>query len=128
MSYQEITRAKLSTLERSKLQYLTSKIKYDLIYKAQCADLNCDATYIVEVGGRLSECIIDQSFCDNKSHLYKHAEKIEHINVNIDHFEIFSNDYKNNKFKRKLAEALHVKNERPTLNVPKQTVSLKLFN
>ena len=44
------------------------------------------------------------------------------------HFEILSNGYKNNQFKRKLAEALHVKYERPTLKVQEQSVPLKLFN
>ena len=43
-------------------------------------------------------------------------------------FEILSSGYKNNKFKRKLAEALHIKHERPTLNVQEQSVPLKLFN
>ena len=33
-----------------------------------------------------------------------------------------------NKFKRKLAEALHTKHERPTLNVQEESMSLKLFN
>ena len=57
-----------------------------------------------------------------------HAKKIGHENVNIDHFEILSNGYKSNKFKRKLAEALHIKHERPTMNVQEQSVPLKLFN
>ena len=34
----------------------------------------------------------------------------------------------NNKFKRKLAEALHIKHERPTLNVQEESMSLKLLN
>ena len=65
---------------------------------------------------------------DDQSHLYLHAEETGHENVNIDHFEILPNGYKNNKFKRKLAEALHIKHERPTLNVQEQSVSLLLFN
>ena len=64
---------------------------------------------------------------DDKLHLYAHAEKTGHENVNIDHFEILSNGYKNNKFKRKLAEALHIKHERPTLSVEEQSVPLKLL-
>ena len=60
--------------------------------------------------------------------LYVHVEKTGHENVSIDHFEILSNGYKNNKFKRKVAETLHIKHERPTLNVQEQSVSLKLFN
>ena len=98
------------------------------LYKAQCSDLNCDETYIGEIGGRFSERIIDHSCRDDKLHLYAHAEKTGHENVNIDHFEILSNGYKNNKFKRKLAEALHIKHERPTLNVQEQSMPLKLFN
>ena len=103
--------------------------KHDLIYKAQCPDLNCDETYIGEIGRRFSERIIDHSGRDDKSHLYEHAEKTGHGNVNIDRFEILSNGYKNNnRFKRKLAEALQIKHERPTLNVQEQSVLLKLFN
>ena len=56
------------------------------------------------------------------SHTYEHAQKTGHENVNIDHFEILLNGYKNNKFKRKLAEALHIKHERPTLNFQEQSV------
>ena len=62
------------------------------------------------------------------NHLYEHAEKTGYENVNIDHFEILSNGYKNDKFKRKLAEALHIKHKRPILNVQEQSVPLKLFN
>ena len=37
-----------------------SKIhKHDLICKAQCPDLNCDTTYVGEIGRRFSERIID---------------------------------------------------------------------
>ena len=107
---------------------ISKKHKHDLIYKAQCPDLNCDETYIGEIERRFSERIIDHSGCDDKSHLYEHAENTGHENVNIDHFEILSNGYRNNKFKRNLAEALHIKYERPTLNVQEQSVPLKLFN
>ena len=111
------------------VKYKSSKEhKHDLIYKAQCPDLNCDETYIGEIGRRFSERIIDHSGRDDKSHLYEHAEKTGHENVNIDHFEILSNGFKNNKFKRKLAEALHIKHKRPTLIVQEHSVPLKLFN
>ena len=84
--------------------------------------------HIGEIGRRFSECIIDHSGCGDKSHLHEHAEKTGHGNVNIDHFEILLNGYKNNKFKRKLAEALHIKHETPALNAQQQSVPLKLFN
>ena len=107
---------------------ISKEQKRDLIYKAQRPDLDCDETYIGEIGRRFSERIIDHSGRDDKSHLYEHAEKTGDGNVNIDHFKILSNGYRNNKFKRKLAEALHIKRERPTMNVQEQSVPLKLFN
>ena len=98
--------------------------KHDLIYKVQCPDLNCDETYIGEIGRRFSE----RTLVVMINHLYEHAEKTGHENVNIDYFEILPNGYKNNKFKRKLAEALHLKHERSTLNIQEESVPLKLFN
>ena len=90
------------------------------------SDLTCDETYIGEIGRRFSERTIDHSGRDDKSHLYEHGEKTGHENVNIDHFEILPNGCKKNK--RKLAEPLHIKHERPTLNIQEQSVSLKLIN
>ena len=75
--------------------------KHDLIFKAQCHHLNCDETYRGEIGRGFSEWVTGHSGCDDKSHLYEHAEKTGHENVNIDYFKILSNGYKNNKFKRK---------------------------
>ena len=107
---------------------ISKKRKHDLIFKAQCPDLNCDVTYVGKIGRRFSEHVIDHCGRDDKSHLCEHEEKTGNENVNMDHFEILSNGYKNNKFKRKLAETLHIKHERPTLNVQEQSVPLKLFN
>ena len=60
------------------LFYIKDKIskehKHDLIYKVQCPNLNCDETYIGEIGWKFSESIIDHSGRDDKSHLYEHAE------------------------------------------------------
>ena len=53
---------------------ISKKHKHDLIYKAQCPDLNCDETYIGGIGRRFSERIIDHSGRDDQSHLYLHAE------------------------------------------------------
>ena len=47
--------------------------------------------------------------------------------MNKDHFEILSNSYKNKNIKKKLVEALHIKYERPTVNVQEQSVPLTLF-
>ena len=46
-----------------------------LASKAQCPDLNDDATYVGQIGRRFSERVLDHSGRDVKSQLYKHAEK-----------------------------------------------------
>ena len=107
---------------------ISKEHKHDLTYKAQCRDLNFDETYIGQIGVRFLERIIDHSGRDGKSHLYEHAECTGHENVNIDHFEILSNGYKYNKFKRKVGQGLLIKHERPTLNVQEQSVPLNLCN
>ena len=49
---------------------ISKEHKHELIFQAQCPDLNCD-----ETGRKFSEHIIDHSGHDDKSHLYEHAEK-----------------------------------------------------
>ena len=62
-----------------------AKKKHELIVKGQCCKIICDATYTGEVERRISERIMDHSGCDDKSHLYEHAEKSVKVNVDIDH-------------------------------------------
>ena len=69
------TRTKLASKFNIKDE-ISKKHKHDLIYKAQCPDLNCDETYIGEIGRRFSERIIDQSGRDGKSHLYLHRKDL----------------------------------------------------
>ena len=59
------------------------------------SNLNCDTTYVEEMGRTLSEHVINHFGRDELR-----AEKTRHENVNIDHFEILLNDYKNNDFKK----------------------------
>ena len=66
---------------------ISKKHKHDLIYKAQCPDLNCDETYIGEIGRRFSERIIDHSGRDDQPHFYLHAEKTGHEIVNINYLK-----------------------------------------
>ena len=94
-------------------------LEHDLIHKAQCPDLYCDTTYMGELERRFSQHIIV---------IISQTCMTRHENVNIDNFQILPIDYKNNKFKRKLAEALHIKHERPTQNVQEQSLLIKLFN
>ena len=70
----------------------------------------------------------DHSGKDSKSNLFKHAMETNHKTVTLDDFKIIGKGYKRSKFRRKLAESLHIKEKRSSLNTHDPSVLLKLFN
>ena len=121
------TGQKLSTQfnvkDRTKFEH-----KHDIIYFGKYPEQNCTDNYLGESARRISERIIDHDGRDQKSHLVRHAVVNEHRNDSYDDFKIIGTGFRNNAFKRKVAEALLIKELRPTLNIPKTSVELKLFN
>ena len=65
---------------------------------------------------------------DYTSHVLKHSIEKSHKNVNTVGFKIICENFHNNKRKRKIAEALWIKDLRPTLSTQKKSIQLKLFN
>ena len=94
----------------------------------KCSAENCSNDYIGESVRHLIEIVKDHSGRDTKSHVSKHSSEKEHVEVTQEDFKIISSHFKNNRLKRKIAEALLIKQERPTLNVQDQSVELKLLN
>ena len=62
---------------------------------------------------------------DKKSHVYKHVANSEHI-IGDENFKIIGQNYGYYK-KRKIAEALHIHEKKPDLNVKSESMKLKLF-
>ena len=93
-----------------------------------CPEESCDCSYIGEVGRRISERVIDHSGRDNKSHLVKHSLEMSHQSLDIEHYRILRKGFRNNVFKRKISEALFIKDYQPTLNIQEKSVPLELFN
>ena len=60
--------------------------------------------------------------------MFKHSVEKEHEEVTQSDFEIIGSHFNNNRLKRKIAEALLIKEKRPTLNVQGQSIELKLLN
>ena len=60
--------------------------------------------------------------------MVKHNIETPHTDVNTANFKIIDMNFSNNKKKRKIAESLWIKDLRPTLNVQKKSIPLKLFN
>ena len=122
-----LTGKKLSSLFNIKDD--TKKMhKHDLVYYGECPTPNCIDNYIGETGRRINERVIDHSGRDKKSHMLKHHFNMNHDNVDLDSFKILNMGYNNNIYKRRVSEALYVKQYRPTLNVQENSVPLHLFN
>ena len=108
---------------RTRLSNKFTKIKNKTVKEPQH-----DIVYYVKCPGRLSERVLDHNGRDAKSHLVKHAIKKCHKYTKIADFNVTGKGYRNNAFKRKVAESLLIKDTRPTLNTHEKSVPLKLFN
>ena len=85
--------------------------KHDLVYYVKCSE--CQEDYIREIG---------------KSHMLKHSLENNHKQVSFEAFRILRNGYTNSKIKRKISEALFIKELRPSLNTQETSVPLLLYN
>ena len=122
-----LTGKKLSTCFQIKDQ-TKFEHKHDIIYLATCPEDNCSENYIGESRRQISERIIDHKRRDQKQHIFKHSSKkcCQHFHTNS--FKIIGNGFKNNSFKRKVSEALLIKQMKLSLNVQEKSIELKLFN
>ena len=64
------------------------------------------------------------------NHVLKHSSEKEHVEVTQEDFKIISSifNFQKNRLKRKIAEALLIKQKHPSFNVQDQSVELKLLN
>ena len=111
------------TKDRTKFEH-----QHDIIYQVKCSAENCSDDYIGESARRIIERVKDHGGRDTKSHVLKHSSEKEHVEVTQEEFKIIGSNFKNNRLKRKIAEALLIKQKRPSLNVQDQSVELKLLN
>ena len=98
--------------------------KNDVIFLGKCPEQNCTDNYLSESSRGISEVIIDHGGRDKKSHLFTHAVVNDHRNVSCGDFKIFGSGFRNNTFKRKLTEALLIKELILTLNIQEKPVEL----
>ena len=93
-----------------------------------CSAENCSDDYVGESARRIIERVKDHGERDTKSHVLKHSSEKEHIEVTQEVFKIIVSNFKNSRLKRKIAEALLIKQKHPSFNVQDQSVELKLLN
>ena len=72
--------------------------------------------------------IKDHNSRDFNSHLLKNALEKNHQHVSQKHFKIIGNGFRGNNKKRKVAEALLIREIKPTLSIQDQSVPLQLFS
>ena len=77
---------------------------------------------------RIIERVAHHAGKDKQSHLLKHALTRNHRHVDLGNMKIIDSSFHNNKLKRKIPEALYIKQYRPSLNSQEQPVEPKLFN
>ena len=92
------------------------KYNHDIIYYNECPEGQCNENYIAETGRRISERIIDHAARDSNSYVYKNWIETGHRSPNINDFKLVGSNFCKNVFKRKIAEALLIKQLNPTLN------------
>ena len=111
------------TKERTKFEHQPG-----IIYQVKCSAEICLDDYIGESARRIIERVKGHTGRDTNSHVLKHSSKKEHAEVTREDFKIISSHFKNNRLKRAIAEALLIKQERPSSNVQDQSVEPKLLN
>ena len=97
-----------------------------MIYYVKCPE--CQEDYIGEIGTRLHERICDHSGKNSKSYMLKLSLENDHKNVSFEDFHILWIGYNNSKVKRKISEALFIKELRPSLNTQETSLPLLLYN
>ncbi|KAK3746965.1 hypothetical protein QZH41_002519 [Actinostola sp. cb2023] len=100
---------------------------HNLVYMTECPEEKCKETYIGETGRRLQERITDHNSRDKTSSVSRHCKDTGHPSVNKADFKILATDYPFYR-KRKTAEALLIKEKKPTLNEQGQSTPLSLLN
>ena len=94
----------------------------------KCSAENRSDDNIGESARRVIGRVKDHCGRDTKSYILKQSSEKEHVEVALEYFKIMGSHFKNNRLKRKIAEALLIKRERPSLNVQDQSVEPKLLN
>ena len=104
------------------------KHNHDFVYYNECPMEQCNENHIGETGRRISERIIDHAGRDSNSYVYKHCMETGHRSPDISDFKIIGSNFRKNVFERKIAEALLIKQLKPTLNKQEKSIELNLFN
>ena len=100
----------------------------DLTYLVKCPEKTCSENYLGETARRINERVLEHAGKDKNSHMLQHTLQSGHPSVSLNEFKILEKGFNSNRVKRKISEALLIKQYRPTLNTQENSISLELFN
>ena len=86
----------------------------------------CKDDYVGETGRRKAKRTGEHAGTDKQSEILKHTQKTKHPQAKEEGFEILATNYPN-RTKRKLAEAMFIRDLKPTLNRQEDSYKLHLF-
>ena len=98
----------------------------DFIYRHDCRKRACNDNYVGETGRRKTKRRKEHAGIDKNSAILKHSEEKKHPRAEEEDFQVLAVNYPNRR-KRKLAEAMFIRDLKPTLNRQKDSFKLALF-
>ena len=98
----------------------------NFIYKHGCKNKKCKDDYVGETGRRRTKRTGEHAGKDKNSHIFLHSKSTKHPRAKDENFEILAVNYADRR-KRKLAEAMFIRDLKPTLNKQKDSYRLALF-
>ena len=98
----------------------------NFIYKHSCKNKKCNESYIGETARRKVKRTEEHAGKDKNSHIFIHSNTTKHPRAKDENFEVLAVNYPNRR-KRKLAEAMFIRDTKPTLNQQKESYKLALF-
>ena len=98
----------------------------NFIYRRVCKNKKCEESYIGETARRRIVRTGEHGGKDKNSWIFKHSSAKKHPKAKDEDFEILGTNYGDRR-KRKLAEAMFIRDLKPTLNQKKESFKLALF-
>ena len=98
----------------------------NFIYMHECQNKKCDEDYVGETGRRSEKRTGEHAGKDKNSHIFQHSKRSRHPKAKRENFKILATNYPDRR-KRKLAEAMYIRDLKPSLNKQKESYKLTLF-
>ena len=92
------------------------KHRHNLIYYSKCPEPSCTKDYRCDTSRRITEQTNYHAGKEKKLHLLKHSLRLNYRHVDLSNMKIIDSSFHNNKLKKKIFEALYIKQYQVSLN------------